>query len=419
MLGRLRTLRLVYDEADPAPMSSLTERRARTWLDRSHVVHLSAVTVLGTATFLSISWYLADKIRIHALRPSPGPAIPDYDDAKIIGMTGGNLRLLPIGNQSALAKPQLYGIAWDGGIGRLLDSATASGEAVTRPFNVVSGTAPKIGYQVALDRSYFLGDPVTELGLPMQEVIIPGPLGGLPAWYFPGRSETVVIGVHGQNGTRKDLLRIVEIVHSLNFSALAVTYRNDEFTPPDPSGFLRYGQTEWKDLEAAVQWSLEQGAQRVVLAGLSMGGGIVAAFLRNSPLADKVVRVILDSPMLDLHKTVSSRVRQLNPPLAGHALRTFIRAAELLASFRFDIDWAATGYLNDTSWLQVPTLVIHGDDDPSVPISTSIELQKMSSSLVALEQFPQAGHLESWNIDRSRYTLLIKSFLDRISRSSI
>ncbi len=60
---------------------------------------------------------------------------------------------------------------------------------------------------------------------------------------------------------------------------------------------------------------------------------------------------------------------------------------------------------------EVPALVIHGDDDPRVPISTSLRLNELKPSLVTFEVFPGAGHLESWNIDRSRYMSLVKSFL--------
>lgn len=79
--------------------------------------------------------------------------------------------------------------------------------------------------------------------------------------------------MHGQNSTRTSLLRVVSIVHQMGFPALSVTYRNDLGVARDRSGYLQYGETEWRDLEAAVRWALAHGARHVVLAGLSMGGG--------------------------------------------------------------------------------------------------------------------------------------------------
>jgi hypothetical protein len=78
---------------------------------------------------------------------------------------------------------------------------------VTRPLTVVSGSAPRVGQLAGLDTSYFLGDPAAALGIPVRDVVVHGPLGPLPAWYFPGRGSTFVIGVHGRNSTRNSQLR--------------------------------------------------------------------------------------------------------------------------------------------------------------------------------------------------------------------
>jgi hypothetical protein len=372
---------------------------------------LATVTGLVVAFFAGSIWYLAGKIRSEALTAGPGPAMPAYDDVQFAGLIPGKARLRAIGAQPGLFKAELYGIAWQGGTGQLSAFAAVSGDVVTRPLTVTAGSAPRVGQLAALDRSFFLGDPEAALGIPVQHVVVPGPLGPLPAWYFPGRNSTFVIGVHGQNGSRKDLLRVIDIVHHAGFPALAVTYRNDLGVARDPSGYLRYGQTEWHDIEAAVRWSLAQGARSIVLVGQSMGGGIVAAFLARSPLAAKVARVVLDAPMLDLHAAVRHQV-DLHPiPMIGRLPAPLIRAAERIASARFGVDWSATSYLDETTWLKVPALVTHGGDDTRVPISISIRLKELKPSLVTFERFPGAGHLESWNIDRSRYTSLVEAFL--------
>jgi alpha-beta hydrolase superfamily lysophospholipase len=372
----------------------------------------AAVMSLAATFFLGSGWYLAGKIRSEALAVAPGPAMPAFDDVQFAAVRPGEVRLRPIGGQPALVKPGLYGIAWPGGIGRLGPSAAVSGGLVTRPLAVVSGSPPAVGQLAALDACYFLGDPAAALGVPVRDVVVPGPLGPLPAWYFPGPGSAFVIGVHGQNGTRKDVLRVVDAVHRMGFPALAVTYRNDLAAARDPSGYHRYGQAEWSDLEAAVRWSLAQGARSVVLAGQSMGGGLVAAFLENSPLAPKVTRVILDAPMLDLHAAVGHQADQHPLPVIGRLPAPLIWMAERIASARFGVDWPATSYLGETSWLQVPALVTHGEDDPRVPVSTSVRLSELKPALVTLERFPGARHLESWNVDRSRYTSLVQSFLE-------
>jgi pimeloyl-ACP methyl ester carboxylesterase len=372
----------------------------------------AAVTSLVATTFLGSAWYLAEKIRSEALAVAPGPAIPAFDDVQFAALQPGKAGLRAIGDQPALPKPQLCAIAWRGGIGQLGPVAVVSGGLVTRPLTVVSGSAPRVGQLAALDPSYFLGDPAAALGITVHDVVVPGRLGPLPAWYFPGPGSTFVIGVHGQNGTRKDVLRIIDVVHRMGFPALAITYRNDLAAARDPSGYHRYGQAEWRDLEAAVRWSLAQGARSVVLAGQSMGGGVVAAFLQHSLLAPAVTRVVLDAPMLDLHAAIGHQVDQHLLPVIGRLLAPLIWTAERIASARFGVDLAAASYLDDTTWLKVPALVTHGEDDPRVPISISIRLSELKPSLVTFERFPGAGHLESWNIDRSRFTSLVESFLE-------
>jgi alpha-beta hydrolase superfamily lysophospholipase len=379
--------------------------RPRVWSVTAGGMGLAAAVIFGS------SWNLAGRIRAEALAIGPGPAMPAHDDVQFVGLSPGRAQLRAIGDQAALFKPELYGVAWPGGTGYLGASAAVSGGVVTRPLTVISGAAPAAGQLAGLDRAYFLSDPGTALGIPVRDIVIPGPLGPLPAWYFPAPGRTFVIGVHGQNGTRKDVLRVVEIVHRMGFPALAVTYRNDLGTTRDPSGYLRYGQTEWSDIEAAVRWSLAQGARNVVLVGQSMGGGVVAAFLARSPLAPKTARVVLDAPMLDLHAVIGYHVDRHLIPVIGHLPASLVWAAERVAAVRFGVDWPATGYLGETGWLTVPALLTHGDDDLRVPVSTSSRLHELKPSLVTFEVFPGAGHLESWNADRSRYTSLVESFL--------
>jgi pimeloyl-ACP methyl ester carboxylesterase len=373
---------------------------------------IAAAASLVATSFFGSTWYLAEKIRSEALAVAPGPAIPAFDDVQFVALQPGKVQLRAIGDQSALLKPELYAIAWEGGIGQLGPVAAVSGGVVTRPLTVISGSAPRVGQFAALDASYFLGDPAAALGIPMHDVVVPGPLGPLPAWYFPGSRSTFVIGVHGQNGTRKDVLRIIDVVHRIGFPALAITYRNDHGTTRDPSSYHRYGQAEWSDLEAAVRWSLAQGARSVVLAGQSMGGGVVAAFLGHSPLAPKVTRVVLDAPMLDLHAAIGHQADRHLLPVIGRLPAPLIWMAKRIASARFGVDWSAASYLDEMTWLRVPALVTHGEDDPRVPISTSIRLSELKPFLVTFARFPGAGHLESWNIDRSRYTSLLESFLE-------
>jgi uncharacterized protein len=372
--------------------------------------------VAAVAFFGGGGWYFAGQIRSGALTVEPAGPMRAYDDVRVVGVSAGQVQLRAIGDQPALVQPGLYGIAWPGGTGHLGATVAVSGGVVTRPLTVTSGAAPRAGQSAVLDRAYFLGRPGAALGIPVRDVLVHGPLGPLPAWYFPGRGHTFVVGVHGQNGSRNDLLRVVDIVHRRGFPVLDITYRNDYGVARDRSGYLRYGQTEWADLQAAVAWALSHGAQRVVLAGQSMGGAVVAAFLEHSPLAPKATRVVFDAPLLDLRAAVGYKASQRSLPVLGPGVPApLVWTAEQIAAARFGINWAATDYLHSTAWLTVPALVTHGGADTTVPISTSAALKQAKPSLVTFAAFPGAGHAESWNTGQPRYTALLESFLTPVA----
>ena len=94
--------------------------------------------------------------------------------------------------------------------------------------------------------------------------------------------DTWAIVVHGNSLSAADGLRMVPILTGAGYPTLVATYRNDPGAPEDPSGKLRYGLTEWEDLEAMVRYALDEGSDGVVLDGYSMGGardhGLPAAF---------------------------------------------------------------------------------------------------------------------------------------------
>jgi alpha-beta hydrolase superfamily lysophospholipase len=150
--------------------------------------------------------------------------------------------------------------------------------------------------------------------------------------------------------------------------------------------------------------------------GQSMGGAVVASFLEHSSLTGKVSRVVFDAPMLDFRAVVSYQASRRSLPLIGTRVPAPLTwTAEELAAARFGVNWGATDYLSNTSWLKVPTLVTHGASDTRVPIAVSEHLRQLRPSIVTLVEFPGAGHLESWNSNLSRYLSLLESFLSPVA----
>ena len=134
------------------------------------------------------------------------------------------------------------------------------------------------GTQAELDVRAFPMDPA-DSGLGLEAVTVPGPLGEYPAWSVGRRTDV------GDRGPRQPLScrRAADGADPgrRRRPRRSSSYRNDPGAPEDPSGKLRYGLTEWRDLG---RWSLRArpGVDGVVLDGYSMGGGIVMAFLQRS-----------------------------------------------------------------------------------------------------------------------------------------
>lgn len=310
----------------------------------------------------------------------------------------------------------VQGLRWAEGYGRIdalrtEDAGTPGATEIDRSFALVHGELPLPGTPAQLDARAYPADP-DDSGLGLTGVTVAGPLGDYPAWFGAADGPTWAIVVHGNSLSPADGLRMVPILTEAGFPTLVATYRNDPGAPGDPSGKLRYGLTEWRDLEAMVRYALDQGSDGVVLDGYSMGGGIVMAFLQRSELAGEVRAVILDAPMLDFSTTVDDNASRETLPVIGAPLPSSLTAvAKWMADRRFDVNWPALDYLDDTSRYEVAFLVFHGTADTTVPIGTSRRFERSSPDLVHLVTCPGAEHIACWNLDPDAYAVAAQGFL--------
>ena len=159
----------------------------------------------------------------------------------------------------------------------------------------------------------------SELHIPYREVDIPSPVGTCPAWLFPakhgGDSTTWVINIHGRGTTRSETLRAAPAFREAGVTSLAISYRNDTEAPRSDSGKYGLGATEWRDVEAAIEFAVERGARRIVLMGWSMGGAIALQTSLRSAHAEMIDSIILDSPVVDWRTVLGYQAR--DPQLPG------------------------------------------------------------------------------------------------------
>ena len=374
-----------------------------------------AVLLLAGVLLAAAGWYYAGQIDAEALTVAPPPGTP-HRNVTVIALAGGRVTLRPTGDDDAHAfdTSDVYGLQWSGGAGVLTGPPQPGAHgSSTRVLQVVSGTAPAPGTTASTSR-YVWTDPTEAAGVPYQTVHYTCAGGSCPAWYVPGGSSTWMVMVHGKGATREEPLRAMVAAVRAGLPVLDISYRNDRGAPRDPSGRYAYGTTEWHDLESAVRFAKDHGAQHVVLFGSSMGGSIVAAFLEHSRLAGLVRGVVLDAPALSLRAAVDLGAEDRSLPLGLPIPRVLTSTAEWLAGWRFGVDWSATDHLPAT-WLHVPALVFHGVADRTVPIATSDALHAAHPSLVEEVRVPGADHVESWNAAPTAYQTREATFLSCVT----
>ena len=361
-------------------------------------------------------WYFSGVIHRDALEVDHTPSTPGLsltpEAAGRVRVSGDNPADL-----ETLADGSTYGVEWADGYGQVIGPATVADDGVVRDLAVLAGDPFAAATPATLDRDAFPEDPEVALGLgpdEVEEVDIPGRGdASLPAWFAPGEEDTWAVLVHGKGGTPAEMLRMMRSTVAAGMPSLDIGYRNDEGLLPDDSGEYRYGATEWRDLDAAVRFAERRGAEQVVLVGASMGGGIVASYLREVPDAP-VAGVVLDSPMLDLGATVSFGASRRDFPVWGHVPEPLTWTAKRITTLRYGLDWGEVDYLEDTAWLDVPALVFHGTEDTTVPVDLSERLAASRPELVDLLTTSDAGHVESWNLDPERYDAALRAFLDSL-----
>ncbi len=313
--------------------------------------------------------------------------------------------------------PGRYGLWFDGreGHARLGAVVHADDEVVVRRLEHVDRGVLRAG-PARWNGYYYEGTPRTALGVAHQDVEVDTELGPMRAWYVPatGPATTWALLVHGRGATREECLRAVQPMLAIGLSVLVCSYRNDAESPSDATGRYHLGDSEWRDVEAAVLWALEHGAQDVVLFGWSMGGAIVLQAATRSWLSDRVRAVVLDGPVVDWHAVLDhqSGVNHLPYRLTrmGHSMLRHPLGRRVIG-LNEPLDLRRLDWVTRAAELQLPVLLIHSDGDEFVPNAPSLALGRARPDLVTVEPWEQGRHTKEWNTDPQRWDAVVTAFV--------
>ncbi|MGI5483482.1 alpha/beta hydrolase [Streptomyces lavendofoliae] len=340
-----------------------------------------------------------------ALKVPPGRPLPGEPRLTVHATAAGQVALTRC---LASRRPGTYGLSGPGVhavVGPVLDDVPHSADTVVRRLERVVAGRLEVGGHVGLTPQLHTGTPSDALGLAHEDVEMPGELGPLPAWFVPAARSTWVIAVHGLGTTREHPMNLMGFLNRMRLPVLALAYRGDPGAPRPAGGLGHLGDSEWRDLDAAIRHAVRHGAERVVLLGWSTGASMALHAAAGCGLRDRISGLVLDSPVLDWEATLRAlaTARRVPAPLLPLA----VRAAQGSTGVHGDRLAEAA----DPDGLRVPTLVFHGPDDHLAPWRTSRELASRRADLVTLHTVRDASHAAMWNADPHRYEEALRRFL--------
>jgi uncharacterized protein len=335
------------------------------------------------------------------------------EDIRILAHTDTTITLSSTDDTRTPGRYGLFFHQWAGHV-RLGDILSMDDVSVTRELVAID-----YGDLASAARGRFSGwfylSP-RELGLAVEDVVIDSPLGAAPAWLVPAEAPDGrwVIQVHGRGVTRAETIRAVPVFHEAGYTSLLISYRNDGVAPDSDDRRYALGGTEWRDLEAAIDFAVDRGATSIVLMGWSMGGATSLQGAIHSRHRARIRGIVLDSPVVDWRSVLHFQASAMSVPLAIRSTVLRLIGTEWGGTFTGQsqpIDLDALDLVTRAEELTVPTLILHSADDGYVPADASRALALLRPDIVSYDEFTVARHAKLWNYDEPRWSTAIRSWL--------
>jgi len=373
-------------------------------------------TAVGVGALAALAALAAGVMTVIFARTVVTPPTKRAEDVEILANDGTTITVSATLDSMTPGRYSFW-FAQEGGHARVGEILSYTPDTVTRQLLGVDFGDLERARRGRISGWFFL-DP-KELGFPCQDVAIETELGPAPAWLVPaaGPSARWMIGVHGRAVRRQESLRGVPVFHDAGYSSLLVSYRNDGDAPATPDNRYSLGDTEWRDVEAAMQYAIDNGAREIVLMGWSMGGATVLQAVTRSPLATFVRGIVLESPVVDWISALKFQgtVNRL-PTVLDRGVRGLLsqRWTGFLTGQATPIDLQRLDFVSRAGELRQPILLLHSDDDGYIPVDASKALAAARPDIVTFEEFATARHTKLWNYDADRWNAAIGSWLQKL-----
>ncbi|MEE8350499.1 MAG: alpha/beta fold hydrolase [Acidobacteriota bacterium] len=219
----------------------------------------------------------------------------------------------------------------------------------------------------------------------------------------PGRP--TIIACHGLFRSRQELLERSCRLSQEGFSVLLFDFRSHGKSEKDS---ISLGLRESLDVLGAYDFlNQTQEKGKIVLTGVSMGA--VAALHAAGDLRPDLEAVLVDSPFLSLRNTIVHHTKLLFGLPSFPFTDLFVWNLARINGYQaeeLDTLQAIRGLE------QIPILMLHGQDDRRIPLSTAQRLfRAIPSDRKKMVVFPGAGHGAAYRSDPKRYLAEVVEFL--------
>ncbi|MGB8362087.1 MAG: hypothetical protein WCE80_11885, partial [Acidimicrobiia bacterium] len=183
------------------------------------IITLPVLVGLVVVAYGGVGWYVSGEIIDGMKVTTP---VVEYD-TDVLAVTDTQITVA-VSDEAAVPSDQdaVMGLRWDGGYGQVGAATSIEGTVETRPFELLAGTLPPVGDDVADFDSFAYPDDPAVLGIEFETVTYETPLGPVEGWLFPGVEDTWIIAVHGRGADRTEFLRLAGSVSDLGYPILVI-----------------------------------------------------------------------------------------------------------------------------------------------------------------------------------------------------
>lgn len=172
---------------------------------------------------------------------------------------------------------------------------------------------------------------------------------------------------------------------------------------------ITFGILERKDVLGWIRYACHRfGTVPILLSGVSMGAATVL-MAAGLELPKNVKGIIADCPY-DAPSNIIKKVLGQDMGMPVKLVYPLIRLGGMLYG-KFNL--GADSPVEAVKQVQVPILLIHGDDDRFVPHPMSCNIHAAAPEKIEFHTIPGAGHALTYVTDPESYTKIVNAFTER------